>query len=415
MAANFLTNKDYTKLNSYPEDITQEDLIKYFTLTDEYKGLISQCREDFNRLGFAIQFCTLPMMGFVPDKFDKVNSEIISYLSQQLNMQIHNISSYGNVVKTKNQHLKQVLAYHRFKKFEQYKSQELEELLVKSAFYHNSPKALLLFALDWLHKEKIIRPGLIVLSKLVVKCLNKADKELMSSLGDIINTANKSKLDELLVVQEGSRLTKIGWLKDSATVINPEQILQNLEKLEYLQGLGVTGWKMPLSLNKIKKMYGVTYASSNHELMKMVEFRRYPVLTAFLSYSYTLILDETLDMFVSYIWDCHRKGNKAFEKEIREQYSSKLELIRSLKDICELSTGETSSLKDKYNDEKLETLISECEKYLRPINDKRWDFFAKRYGNIRRFLPKLLKLINFQSNEQASAVVRALTFIKKAD
>jgi hypothetical protein len=167
---------------------------------------------------------------------------------------------------------------------------------------------------------------------------------------------------------------------------------------------------------KIKKMYQIAYASTNHALMSMVEFRRYPILVAYLSHSYTLILDETLDMFIGYVWDCHRKGNKAFEKEIREQYSSKIELIKKLKDICELATDEDEKvLKTKYSSDDFENLISECEKYLRPENDRKWDYFAKRYGNIRKFLPKLLQVIRFESNEQATQVVRALSFIKRAD
>jgi TnpA family transposase len=51
-----------------PGEIDDDTLRKYFTLTKEDLEQVDQCRGSTNRLGFAIQLCTLRWHGyFLPD------------------------------------------------------------------------------------------------------------------------------------------------------------------------------------------------------------------------------------------------------------------------------------------------------------------------------------------------------------
>jgi hypothetical protein len=55
-------------LRSWPEELGRDELIRYFTLSaDDRVWLESAARGTGNRLGMAIQLCTLPWLGFVPD------------------------------------------------------------------------------------------------------------------------------------------------------------------------------------------------------------------------------------------------------------------------------------------------------------------------------------------------------------
>ncbi|MFF3442479.1 DUF4158 domain-containing protein [Streptosporangium sp. NPDC002721] len=59
------------RLRSYP-DIGREELIRYFTLTRKDLGFIDNLgksggRGPAARMGLAVQLCTLPWLGFVPD------------------------------------------------------------------------------------------------------------------------------------------------------------------------------------------------------------------------------------------------------------------------------------------------------------------------------------------------------------
>ena len=50
-----------------PDEIDDDTLRKYFTLTEIGPGeQVAQCRGSTNRLGFAVQLCTLRWQGYFP-------------------------------------------------------------------------------------------------------------------------------------------------------------------------------------------------------------------------------------------------------------------------------------------------------------------------------------------------------------
>ncbi|MEE8056980.1 MAG: DUF4158 domain-containing protein, partial [Pseudomonadales bacterium] len=66
MRERFLTAAEREKLNTLPWDIPEDDLIRFFTLSPPDRQLINKSRSDHNRLGFALQLCTLRYQGYCP-------------------------------------------------------------------------------------------------------------------------------------------------------------------------------------------------------------------------------------------------------------------------------------------------------------------------------------------------------------
>ena len=67
MPVRFLSDAELARLSSWPDEIAADDLVTYFTLTrDDLDWLASTVRVE-NRLGAAVQLCTLPWLGWVPD------------------------------------------------------------------------------------------------------------------------------------------------------------------------------------------------------------------------------------------------------------------------------------------------------------------------------------------------------------
>ncbi|MGW7478229.1 DUF4158 domain-containing protein [Nonomuraea muscovyensis] len=72
MSTRFLSDEQLERLRSFP-DIGREELIKYFTLTSrEHAFLDAPGRGPEARLGLAVQLCTLPWLGYIPDDLQKV-------------------------------------------------------------------------------------------------------------------------------------------------------------------------------------------------------------------------------------------------------------------------------------------------------------------------------------------------------
>lgn len=77
MAGKFLTKAERERLNKFPQDISKDDIITFFTLTDSDLNQIPTKSADYNRLGFALQLCTLRFLGFCPDNLKAIPFKVI--------------------------------------------------------------------------------------------------------------------------------------------------------------------------------------------------------------------------------------------------------------------------------------------------------------------------------------------------
>jgi len=88
LATQFFSDEQMERLRSYP-DIGREELIRFFTLTRKDLGFVDNLghgggRGPAARLGLAVQLCTLPWLGFVPDDLWSVPQAAVLRLANQL-------------------------------------------------------------------------------------------------------------------------------------------------------------------------------------------------------------------------------------------------------------------------------------------------------------------------------------------
>ena len=85
-----------------PDEIDDNTLRKYFTLTRLDLEQVDQCRGPTNRLGFAVQLCTLRWHGyFLPDT-RAVPSSVVEMIGSQLGLLPIALDDYPQNEKTRN-------------------------------------------------------------------------------------------------------------------------------------------------------------------------------------------------------------------------------------------------------------------------------------------------------------------------
>lgn len=67
MPVQLFTEAERARRNRFPEVIAYEDFVTFFTLSERDMDSIPRYSAPHNRLGYALQLCTLGFMGFVPD------------------------------------------------------------------------------------------------------------------------------------------------------------------------------------------------------------------------------------------------------------------------------------------------------------------------------------------------------------
>ena len=84
MPVRFLTPDQTEAYDRYDGDPAPEELTRYFHLDDHDRALINRRRENYNRLGFAVQLTTVRYLGAFLDHPVDVPPAVISTLSRQL-------------------------------------------------------------------------------------------------------------------------------------------------------------------------------------------------------------------------------------------------------------------------------------------------------------------------------------------
>ena len=85
VATRLFSDDQLDQLRSFP-DIGTDDLIRYFTLTGADVAFVDpgHGRGPGDRLGLAVQLCTLPWLGFVPDEVTTAPPTAVTRLAERL-------------------------------------------------------------------------------------------------------------------------------------------------------------------------------------------------------------------------------------------------------------------------------------------------------------------------------------------
>ena len=158
------------RLRTFP-DIGRDDLIRFFTLTAAEVTFVDPGRGHgpADRLGLAVQLATLPWLGFVPDEVRAAPAVAVVRLAQRLRLDPAVLEGYGQRAHTRSDHLRLVADYLGWKSAPEGSPaiKDLEQFLLDRAMEHDSPTLLFTLASEYLISAKTIRPGVVILAKMV--------------------------------------------------------------------------------------------------------------------------------------------------------------------------------------------------------------------------------------------------------
>ena len=209
-------------MQKYPE----WDLGRFFTLTTDELIPLKQLRGEENRLGFALQLCSLRYLGFIPEDLFTPPTPIVQLLAYQLNVSTEAIQSYGQRKQTQTHHLVQIMSYLGYRRATTVDLAQLENWLVERALEHDQPTFLLHTAAEHLRWEKVMRPGLTVLERIVATVRQKARQITFEKPSHLFTVEGKLFMDHLLEVETDSYRTPLTWLQRMPTDHTATQLLE---------------------------------------------------------------------------------------------------------------------------------------------------------------------------------------------
>jgi TnpA family transposase len=423
MSGQFLSQVERERLQSFPDEITQYEIITFFTLSDKDLALVKKRSGDHNLLGFALQLGTLRYLSFIPDNFPKLPSVVIEYVAQQLEVSPTVLADYGERSQTRTSQLQEIQDYLGFRKSNTTDYQQLETWLLERAMEHDRPLVLFQLLIKKLEIAKIIRPGLTILERMVATARNEAWTETTLRLQPILTEKCSQFLDSLLFVETEKQHTPLAWLRTGAVSNSPRAIKNALAKLDFLNQQNVKDWDVSvLNPNRLKFLAKLGKKSPTQALSRTPEARRYSILIAFCSQIYTEIIDETIDLYISTLANTYARSKKdrdLFQRRIAQSLNQKIKLLNKIGQVIldeEIQDQQLrSKIYDRVTPEELSTAMAECKSLIRPHADDYFDFFALRYSYLRQFVPTFLAAFSFSSNRQSDDLIEAIKIIHNLD
>ena len=421
MPGRFLTDAERERLRCFPTEVPSEDLVDYFTLSDHDQVQVRRQRGGSNRLGFALQLCTLRYLGFVPEPLRPVPPAVIAHLAQQLGTTPEIFAAYGDRPHTRTDHLQEVTAYLGFRKARPSDLRTLKAWLVERAMEHDRPTLLFQLACEKLRTDKIVRPGPTRLERLVVTARQEAQHETFLLLMPLLSGECRALLDGLLTPDSSRAGTTLAWLRRAAVSNSPRAILHNIEKLEFLKGAGVAGWALDgLSPNRLKRLAQIVRRASGQALQRMPEERRYPLLVAFLHQSLVDIADETIDQFDRCLAEAQARAGHDLEefrgslaRITNEMVRLFGELARVVLDPAVRDAQLRRAIYRRIPAERLQRAVEESARVVRPDEDSGFDFLRRRYGHLRQFIPAFLAAFPFRSHIDPDPLLEAIDLLRR--
>lgn len=281
MPSRFLTQAEKDRLENFPAEINEVDKTAFFTLTANDLALIKRRTGEQHRLGFAILLGSLRFLGFVPANLLGLPPEITQYLAQQLKIDESVVPNYQRL-RTKQTQMQEILLETGFRRISKNEVGVLAKWLLQRALEHDKPSFLLSLAIEKLYLDKILRPGLSVLERMVLQAREEAVNETYRLLLPILDDETKAHLDKFGETEKGKKQSNLAWLRQSAVSFSADAILENTKKIKFLREMKVETWDLTfITPNRQKFLSQVARKSRLQSLHELAPKKRYPILATF--------------------------------------------------------------------------------------------------------------------------------------
>ena len=202
-------------LDAFPEQIGPEDLDEHFKLSPADLRFALKHRGD-SRLGAAVQLCALRWLGFIPDNLTEIPQPALLGLCEQLEAKPADLDDYGARDQTRTDQLAAARAHAGFRSLDTPMASALEAWLTVRAMEHERPKALFTLVAEHLHVQRITRPSVDQLVRLISAARERAHQATFDALADqLTDRATRKRLDQLLELRADGT-TWIEWLRKPA-------------------------------------------------------------------------------------------------------------------------------------------------------------------------------------------------------
>ena len=196
MPVEFLTDEKAEAYGKFAEEPTRPELERFFYLDDVDRALIGKRRWNQNRLGFALQMCTVRYVGlFLADPL-AVPWPVIEHLGQELGIEdVSCIKQYTERLKRVYEHAWEIRDAYGYHQYEDPEWGRLFRTFLHGRAWTNAegPVALFNQSVHWLRRNRVLLPGVSVLARQVAEVRGVAEQRLYATVANATGQASRGE------------------------------------------------------------------------------------------------------------------------------------------------------------------------------------------------------------------------------
>ncbi|MBF0391485.1 MAG: Tn3 family transposase [Alphaproteobacteria bacterium] len=422
MPVSFLTQEQERRYGQFPDELSAEQLARFFHLDDTDRAFILAHRGAHMRLGCAIQLGTVRFLGTFLEDPCKVPRCVVGFLGGQLGVPLNEALEAYRASQWRWRHpveIRERYGYHDFlTSAAQWRL--LRWLYALCWTGTDRPTALFDQATAWLVTHKVLLPGASVLERTVARVRSRANSRLWRLLAARIMPEQKARLDALLMVPQGGRQSPLDRLRSGPTLQSANELVRSIERLDELRHLAA-GLPSTDRLPKTRVLALARFAGAAkaQAVARLPDERRAATLLAFLRVLEASAQDDVLDLFdllvTRMFGDAVRKGREARLRGLGDLDAAALTLSRVCALVLDGAVGDAdlrAAVFEAVPQAALEAAVAQVDSLTRPPDDPYFDELLAQHRRIGRFLPHLVRVLGLGAVPAGQPVLKALQHLR---
>ena len=451
MPVEFLTEAQMSAYARFEGDPSDVELARCFYLDAADWQVLAGRRGAHNRLGLALQLCTVRYLGTFLTDVREIPERVISYVARQLDVPdpLPQLQRY-HASEMRRDHVADLKRRYGYRDFtDPLATFPLVRLLYLRAWTSaDRPSALFAQAVEWLQRHKVLLPGITTLVRFVARVRDRAASRVWRALSRAPSAAQRMHLERLLTATATAGGPRLETLRQGQTRISAPALLRALDRVEAIRSLGAASLDLShIPPRRLTTLAAYAITSKTAAIAELADDRRLATLVAFASVTEKTACDDALDVLDALVDQLLRDALHAHRRErlrtLRDLDGAALILADRSTDLLAYLTRRAFPTDpytpynpydhDRTHDEaaepaevavlgyltalqdELQTAIARIQALARPPGETFEQEVRTKYRTVRAFLPRLLRTLEFTTTQAASALAEAAAFLRWLD